>query len=219
MSAMHAYIGFLNDWNRLDSVDSELQPIATVSYKIPGFGSHGVSCAGHLNEYDDEIRKDRKLFYPQLDGHLGFACLPQLPHMPELLTLLYAHARTDSDAWLEVEQFNLAFTRNIKDIKKNQKYVSGMKLHPYAVMQTASGLDVVQLKVRIGDNRVLARLKDYYGGYLDKNVYSRLHEKSKERIAQIQLFWEELAGKIENYNKAHGFYEVNFDKSEFLPFR
>lgn len=213
MTGPMRYNGFLEKEEEISYVDQDLEDIVRSSYKIIGFGSHCVSCAGHFYE---EKYKNKKIFWPKIEGSLGFAALPELQHIKELIGVIYNYTLNDSDAYIEIDPNNIIFS---KGFKKSRKYNPSIDLKEYSIMKTNSGLFVVQLIVNIGDNGCLGPLgKDYCGGYVPVDKNKKVYEESKKRHLEIKSFWKEFGHKIYEYNKKTGFETIDFKKSEFLPF-
>jgi len=206
--AFRRHIGFIPE-DHLGGVDENLEELVRLSYMIPGFGSYGVSCAGHFHPKWNEDE-----FYPTPSGHLGFAILPEMKHISELLQIVYDATQKNSDCRLNIlkRKYGLA-------LDSGNHYSPGLDLSKYSFGKTKDGLYVAVVKIRLGINSCFDSVPDYRGGPIKLKGNEEVFEKSRQRYEENQVFWKALEGKVRTYNSVHGFSECDFSKKEFLPFR
>lgn len=214
MGGRHRYIGFLKSGHDLRCVEPN-EPYFTELVRqlnmIPGFGTHGVSCSGHF--YQD---REGGRFYPRPWGHLGLVALPESPHILTLLKLIYEQTRTDPDAWVDVNGSGPPSSL--------VRYNPGMDLRPYShklfgrEILTGDGLFIVEFEIRIGDNGCLDSVPDHLCSPIRREGNDEAFQRSQQRHGEIRSFWEELRDRVIGYNQEHGFSEIDYGKSEFLPF-
>lgn len=206
----HAHIGFLEKDEMLNFVDGDFRELIREFYKIPGLGTHGVSCSGHFYP-KDHSNAGEGYFWPQPWAHLGVALIPKLKHIPEVLKIIYDSVQKDFDARLSIkDKFNapVDFTR----------YEEGMNLEPYALGIIGGGLYVSVLEIRLGDNGCLNSVPETYGSHIIFEGNEEAYRKSEQRYTQIINYWKSLENSIRDYNLRNGFSEIDFSKKEFRPF-
>ena len=198
------HIGFLKKEESLASVDADFRELVRQAYCIPGFGSYGISCSGHMR-----IERDLGMFFPELYGHLGIAALPQLEHIPELLRILYDITAAEQNAriWIVTKTGQATQPR---------WYCLNTNLELYSQDKTSSGLPVARLEIRINDNGCLSNDYNGQGFSLEQ---TDIFEATTRRYKEIKAFWKKLEERVQEFNSRHGFQTPDFKKEEFLPFR
>jgi hypothetical protein len=206
--ATHMSIGFLQDEKHLEWVDKDFRELARLMLQIPGFGSFGVSCSGHFRSKENGYSED--FFNPVLSGHLGLAAIPEMEHIPELLKIIYASTKEDSDA-------NMRIMANMCAPWKQPVYEPSMDLRPYTSWKTKSGLYVAKLAILIGDNGLFDSMNlETYGGGIEVKGNEEKIPPLKKRYEEIKNFWKSLEDKVRIYNQDHGFTECDYKKDEFM---
>lgn len=205
MGGIHQVIGFLESEDSLRQVDPDFRDLVRLSYAIPGFGSHGVSCSGHFY-LDDKEQK-----FSLVPGSLGFMALPEEDHVMELLRLISYETQKDSDAIITIDNRQGA-------PRDRPRYDPSIDLKPYARYTTKQGRYVARLEILLGDNGCLRDLRGYYGSFLLIKDHQKTFELAKRRCAEIRDFWKGLEVEVREYNSQHNFVRPDFNKKEFLPF-
>jgi len=205
--ACHRHIGFLENDHEFAKVDLDFKEVIKIANHIPGFGSYGVSCAGHFRP--DE---GYGTFWPVPWAHLDLAVLPEMKHIPELLELLVSQAAEDSDAYVGIKNIH-------QPSYKGEKLSVGKDLKPYSVYQNLDGSYIALLEMRLGDNGALDSVEDHCCSSIELEGNQEAFDKSKIRCAEINGFWGKLEKSLEAYRTKHNFVELDFSKKEFLPFR
>jgi len=222
MGGMPGYIGFVNTEAILRGVDSDIRGIVDLSYYVPGFGAYGVSCGGHFDDscsvsvadYDaDGSLKFTSVrgFKPQPFARLGFAFMPEIDHVAELLKIISDETKKDPDCKLGV------------NIQKGApinfpRYEPGADLREYQFGENSNGLYVAKVLLRLGDNKSLDSIPHrIYGGVkLEGNKLA--FGLSQKRCEEIQMFWQGLEDTLVDYVTKHRFRDKDLEKREFLPF-
>lgn len=199
---MYRSIGFLESEEALGGVDKDFRELVRSTYYIPGFGSFGVSCSGH------PCAKESTNFYPRPFGDLGFAALPEMNHIHELLTLLHEQLATDPEAIMILDSARGAPI-------DWDRYHPEINLRQYTRALTKTGLYVIYFKILLGDNKALANVEDSCYGSIPLAGNEITFEKCQRRYEEIRGFWKNLETKVKTYNSEHRFLAPNFKKEEF----
>lgn len=77
----HRIITFLENEESFKGVDKEFRGLIREFYKIPGCGTHGVSCAGH-EEYTLKGLNDEEMFPPRALGAFTNCISPRIVTYP-----------------------------------------------------------------------------------------------------------------------------------------
>jgi hypothetical protein len=206
MGGIQAHVGFIEDESNLGPVDKDFLELVKLTYQIPGFGSYGVSCSGHFK------KKNKEEFYPEPWGHLGFALIPQMKHIPELLEIINETKKLDKDCHFSI---NIGKGAPIDF----PEYSSEINLRDFSFGKNKKGQYVSLLEIRLGDNGCLDSIEDHEcGGSFEIEGNEEGYIKSQERYLEIKSFWKNLENKIRGYNKRYGFSKTDYSKKEFLPF-
>lgn len=182
----HAVIRFLESRYGFRGVDLLFRNLVESFHQIPSCASFGVSCAGHFSEKSDTDESRPDSFYPEPWGHLDIAIIPSEVHIRELLELLQTTIGSHADA----------------SFKKIDHVFGPPK---------ASKVEIWE--IRIGDNGAFKSLKEkYHGGYLNKNECKEAYLESKQRYAEITVFWASLERVVADFCAAHEFTDRDIDK-------
>lgn len=208
--AQHAYIAFVEGEKGLNAADPEFRDLVRELYKIKGCGSHGVSCAGHVEERTN--CRDVEEFSCKVYGHLQMALLPELSHIPPLIKLIDDYLHTDSDSRITVEIDTPPY--------KYPVYEEGVDLRPFKLWETKDGLYVVKLNIRMGDGGIKddieERTGERYGHwYLKVEGLEDIRDRCRVRGAELIALWDGLEAQVADYNDEHGFTEIELKKTEF----
>jgi hypothetical protein len=141
-------------------------------------------------------------------GHLGFAVIPELEHISELLTILYESTQTDPCAWVGIQ--------DEKHCPRDfDRYTPGTDLRHYSFWHNKAGNYVNLIEVRIGDNGCLDSIPDHCGGSIKRDGNDEAFMKSQERCLQIKDFWKMLEDRVREYTIGKGFNHLDISKPEF----
>lgn len=152
----YAVITFLNDFNKIECVDSEFLPLVKSIHKIPSCATFGVSCAGHFDDVGS-YKDCPDQFYPSPYGDLDIIVLRNVPHVENLLKILEDEIKKDTDS-----SFQKIY-------------------HPFGPKKDSETL-VEVWEIRTGDNKSLP--EDYNGEWLYKEKNGEVYEKSKKRAEE-----------------------------------
>ncbi len=182
--SIHAVVSFLDNFNKIESVDLEFLGLVKLFHQIPFCATFGVSCAGHFDDvgsYEDFSN----LFLSNMDGSLDIIVLKTEPHISILLEILTREISKDPDS-------------------------SFKKIYHIFGPQKEDNSNTEVWEIRIGDNK--STPEDYMMQWLEKETNQEIYEKSKKRYEEVKLFWQNLENTVKDFCEKNNFTEFDIEK-------